>query len=74
MELRIGIHQSPRELSFETDLGAAAVEQLIAKAIEDDAPIVRFTDDKGRIYLVDRDRITFVEIGAETTRRVGFVA
>lgn len=74
MELRIGILHTPRELSFETDATAAEIEQLIADAAAAGSPVVRFTDDRNRVFLVNREQLAFVEIGEETQRRVGFVA
>ena len=74
MELRIGILHTPRELTFETDSTAAEIEQLIADAAAAQSPVVRFTDDRNRVILVNREQLAFVEIGEETQRRVGFVA
>lgn len=74
MELRIGILHSPRELSFETNQTAADVEKALAEAAASDNGIARFTDDKDRVYLVNAEKIAFVEIGEESQRRVGFVA
>lgn len=70
MELRIGILHSPRELSFETNASSAEVEQLVT----DGDSIIRFEDDRQRVYLVNREQIAYVEIGEEAARRVGFVA
>ena len=70
MELRIGILHSPRELSFETNASSAEVEQLVTGGDS----IIRFEDDRQRVYLVNRERIAYVEIGEEAARRVGFVA
>lgn len=70
MELRIGILHSPRELSFETNASSAEVEQLVTGGDS----IIRFEDDRQRVYLVNREQIAYVEIGEETARRVGFVA
>ena len=70
MELRIGILHSPRELSFETNASSAEVEQLVTGSDS----IIRFVDDRQRVYLVNREQIAYVEIGEEAARRVGFVA
>lgn len=70
MEIRIGILHSPRELTFETDATAAEIEERVA----DTGEVVRFTDDRGRVILVNRSVLAYVEIGEETQRRVGFVA
>lgn len=74
MELRIGIKHAPRELTFETNLPLAEVEQAISTAIEQDQPIIRLVDEKERTYLVKTDEVLYVEIGADQTRRVGFIA
>ncbi|NLT26428.1 MAG: DUF3107 domain-containing protein [Microbacteriaceae bacterium] len=71
MEIRIGIVHSPRELTFETDVAAAEIEKLVSESA---SPVVRFTDDKGRVILVNRELLAYIEIGEETQRRVGFVA
>lgn len=70
MELRIGILHSPRELSFETNATSSEVEQLVTGGDS----IIRFEDDRQRVYLVNREQIAYVEIGEEAARRVGFVA
>lgn len=69
MDVRIGIIQSPREITFEIDGTADEVLQAITEA--DD--FVRFADVKGQSFLVNVDQIAYVEVGAET-RRVGFVS
>lgn len=73
MEVRIGIKHSPRELSFDTDTPADEVRGLIEKAVADDAALITLSDTKGRQYLVDTDSISYVEIGAESGRKVGFI-
>ncbi len=74
MEIRIGITQSPRELSFETNADVAELQQLVSEAITTNAPLVTFTDTKGKHYLVATASIAYVEIGADSGRRVGFVS
>lgn len=74
MELRIGIQHAPRELTIETDQEAADIEQLVQEAFEKNSPLVRFTDDKQRVYLVQTANILYVEVSGEAPRRVGFIA
>ena len=74
MEIRIGIRNSARELSFETAQAATEVEAAVAAALETAAKVLKLTDDKGRIYVVPTEALAYVEIGAEETRRVGFIA
>ena len=74
MEIRIGIRNSARELSFESTQTAKEIEAAVAAALEAAATVLKLSDDKGRIYVVPTDALAYVEIGAEETRRVGFIA
>lgn len=74
MEIRIGIRQSARELAFESNLTAAAAEAEVAKAIESSSKVLKLSDDKGRVFVIPAEALAYVEIGAEETRRVGFIA
>lgn len=71
MEIRIGIQHTARELTFETNSTAADIEQLVA---DGGGPMIRFTDERDRVILVNREHLAYVELGEETQRRVGFVA
>lgn len=73
MDLRIGIQNSPRELSFETSQTAAEVEQAVAAALSGQSPVLRLTDTKGTVYVVPAAALAYVEIGTEEARRIGFV-
>lgn len=74
MDIRIGISNSPRELSFETSQTREQVETLIAAALDSGATHLRLSDDSEKVYIVPTAALAYVEIGAEETRRVGFVA
>ena len=74
VEIRIGILNAPRELSFESTQPAGAIAEKIGKALEAKEPLVALEDEKGSSYLVPTASIAYVQIGAEETRRVGFVA
>lgn len=74
MDIRIGIINSPRELSFESNQSAADIETTVATALESDAKFIRLVDDKGRVFLVPVESFAYIEVGSETSRRVGFVA
>ena len=74
MEIRIGILNAPRELSFETDESASEVGGKVGTAITGGSPVLELTDNKGAQYVVPVAGIAYVQIGAEETRRVGFVA
>ena len=74
MDIRIGIANSPREISFESTQSSAEVEKIVAAALDSDAKFVKLTDGKGNIYLVPVASLAYLEIGSEESRRVGFVA
>ena len=74
MDVRIGIQNSPREISFETSQSAEEVERQVAAALSGQAPLVKLADDKGTVYVVPATALAYVEIGSEESRRVGFVA
>jgi len=75
VEIRIGILNAPRELSFETDESAADVTGKVNAAISAGSTgVLELTDSKGALYVVPVAGIAYVQVGAEETRRVGFVA
>lgn len=74
MEIRIGIANTGRELSFETNEPADAVKKSVAAALDAAATHVTFTDTKGNAYIVPTAGLAYIEIGTEESRRIGFVA
>jgi hypothetical protein len=74
VDIRIGIANSPREIAFESSQTAEQVQKIIADALESDAKFVTLSDDKGKIYVVPTGSLSYVEIGSESSRRIGFVA
>jgi len=74
MDIRIGIKHSSREISFETSASAEEVERTVAQSIESGAKLINLVDSKGNRFLIPTDALTYLEIGAEETRRVGFIA
>lgn len=72
MEVKIGVTDSPRELSFNSAQTPSEVEQLITDALATDSRVLGLTDEKGRRFLVQTAKIAYVEIGAADVRRVGF--
>lgn len=73
MEIRIGMVNTPRELSLETSASAAEIEALVSAALAGNTSLLKLTDDKGKVYLVPSATIAFVEVGSDQSRRVGFV-
>lgn len=74
MDIRIGIANTPRELSFETSQTSAEVESIVSSALESGSPLIRIADDKGKVYIVPTAAFAYIEVGTEVSHRVGFVA
>ncbi|MCU1545633.1 MAG: hypothetical protein JWP30_733 [Homoserinimonas sp.] len=74
MEISIGIANSPRELSFESSQTPAEIQKIVTSALESDAKFFSLVDSKGRTFVVPTASVTYVEVGSESSRRVGFVA
>lgn len=73
MEVKIGVSDSPRELVFNSSETPEQVEDHIKSALAAGATeVLSLADDKGRRFLVQTGKISYVEIGAADTRRVGF--
>ena len=74
MDIRIGITNSPREITFESAQSAAEVEAVVATGLKDGSPFIKLTDNKGKVFIVPSGSVAYIELGSETGRRVGFVA
>lgn len=71
MEVKIGVQDSPREISLESVDAPEDVMAAVEKALKDGG-LLTLTDDRGRTVIVNGARITYVELGAASSRRVGF--
>lgn len=71
MEVKIGVQDSPREISLESGEAREDVMAAVEKALKDGG-LLTLTDDRGRTVVVNAARITYVELGVATSRRVGF--
>lgn len=72
MEIRIGIRENGRDLSFESDKSAKELAELVSKGLA--AGVLELEDNKGRHYLIPASALAYVEMGVEDKRRVGFIA
>jgi hypothetical protein len=72
VEVKIGVADSPRELSFSSAQTHDEVQKLVTDALGTGSGVLSLTDEKGRLFLVQVTKITYVEIGASDSRRVGF--
>ena len=73
MEIRIGMINTSREIGLETSQSLAEVEALVANSLNGSSPLLKLSDDKGKVYLVASANIAFVEVGSDQNRRIGFV-
>ena len=73
MEIRIGIVNAPRELSFESTQTVDEIAEQAQASLTSGTGFLRLTDDKGKVYLVPVAGIAYIEIGSDESRRIGFV-
>ncbi|MCZ3386099.1 MAG: DUF3107 domain-containing protein [Actinomycetia bacterium] len=74
MEVKVGVKGVARELVVETDLTPDDVSYMVKACATDPAALFDLTDSRGRRVLVPADKLAYVEIGEQETRRVGFGA
>jgi Protein of unknown function (DUF3107) len=74
VEVKIGVQHASRELVLESEQSPAEVEAAVAAALNGKSNLLQLVDEKGRRVLVPADRLAYVEIGEESSRRVGFGA
>ncbi len=73
MEVKIGVQYAAREIVLESGQSPDEVEQVVTDALAAGGSL-KLVDDKGRRVLIAVDKITYVEIGEQVERRVGFGA
>lgn len=71
MEVKIGIQHAPREVVFESEIEPDELAAIITEAWSANK-VVELEDSKGSKILVPTDKISFVELGPSSRRRVGF--
>ena len=74
MDIRIGIANSPRELNIESSQTSSEVEKIVSAALESESKFITLTDVKGKVYIVPVASFSYLEMGGEESRRVGFFA
>jgi hypothetical protein len=73
VEVKIGVQHANRELVLESSDSRDDVMAAVQKAL-DDGGMLELLDSKGRTVVVPSDRLAYVEIGEEGSRRAGFVS
>jgi hypothetical protein len=71
VEIKIGVVDTPKELSIDSEESAEAIAKAVQSAIKDGS-LLTLSDSRGRTYLVPAEKIAYVEIGPGTSRKVGF--
>ena len=75
MEVKIGVQYAPREISLESKQTADEIEKAVAAAVKAGAGgVLNLVDEKGRRILVPAEKLAYVEIAENESRRVGFGA
>ena len=70
-EIRITVSDQAREISIETNVERDEVRSLVEAALKLSTPLV-LTDTRGRQFIIPASKISSVEIGDISERRVGF--
>ncbi|TWS26332.1 DUF3107 domain-containing protein [Tsukamurella sputi] len=74
MEIKIGIADSNRELVVQSKDQADDVKKAVGDALAGRTELLELTDEKGKRFLVPAARVSYVEIGTNESRSVGFNA
>src|ERR1044072_2427956 len=62
VEVKIGVTDSPRELSFNSAQTPTEVEKEITDALAKDSGVLALTDEKGRRFLVQAARSAYLAL------------
>ena len=74
MDIRIGVTDTPREvtLTLDDDIARDEVKAAIDAALAGGRSVLWLTDDKGLEVAVAATRIAYVELGPEGNNPIGF--
>lgn len=72
MEVRIGVRNVAREVSFESAQTPDEVAALVDESVSSAKTVLKLTDERGRVIVVPVDALGYVEIGAPEKGTVGF--
>jgi hypothetical protein len=71
VEIKVGVENTPREVALESEQTPEQVTAAVEAALAN-GTVLSLTDDRGRTVLIPGAKIAYVEIGAPSSRRVGF--
>jgi hypothetical protein len=72
VEVKIGVADSPRELTVSTADSPEEIQAMVTDALRSSHGVLTLVDDKGRRFMVPASRVAYIEIGPSDSRRVGF--
>ncbi|GAA2332602.1 DUF3107 domain-containing protein [Saccharopolyspora halophila] len=72
MEVKIGVVDSPRELTVESGETPQEIESFVADTLKKEESVLALSDVKGRRIMVPSSKVAYVEIGPADAPRVGF--
>lgn len=71
MEVKIGVTHAARELTIDSELDPAGIEEAVSAALTEGG-VFTLADAKGRRVIVPVDRLAYVDVTAVSTGQVGF--
>jgi hypothetical protein len=71
VEIKIGVQDTPREVSLDSNDAHDAVIAAVETALATGGNLT-LIDDRGRTVIVPGTKIAYVEVGAASKGRVGF--
>jgi hypothetical protein len=71
VEIKIGVQDTPREVSLDSEDTAESVIAAVEAALAGGGNL-KLVDERGRTVIVPAAKIAYVEVGATTRGRVGF--
>ncbi len=74
VEVKIGITESPRELTIQTADSSDDVFKTIEEALNGKQSLLTLTDEKGVRFVVPVTKVAYIEVGKSEVRKVGFGA
>jgi hypothetical protein len=72
LEVRIGVTHASRELVLESSQSVKEIQKVVTDALKGDTGLLVLADEKGRTVAVPTDKLAYVDIAGEASRRVGF--
>ncbi|HET8599927.1 MAG TPA: DUF3107 domain-containing protein [Segeticoccus sp.] len=72
MEVRIGVRDIAREITFESHESADTITEQVSKAVDAGSGVLSFIDERGRRILVPVAGLGYVDLGATERGQVGF--